>query len=114
MRPKVTTLTRFPGSLLIGTIPNEALEREQLRDAVRSAVEKLPEIYREVLLLIDSQHLSYTTVADGLGVPVGVVKTRVHRARMRIQKQLGPVFQPRLNDRIRLMKGMNPWSRAKI
>lgn len=94
-------------------LPNEALEREQLRTAVRSAVDKLPEIYREVLLLIDSQHLSYLVVAEGLGVSVGVVKTRVHRARMRIQEQLGPVFQPRLSDHIRLMKGMNPWSRAK-
>src|SRR5216683_1084795 len=94
-------------------LPNEALEREQLIAAVRSAVDKLPEIYREVLLLIDSQHLSYLVVAEGLGVSVGVVKTRVHRARMRIQEQLGPVFQPRFSDHIRLMKGMNPWSRAK-
>ena len=94
-------------------LPNEALEREELKAAVRSAVDKLPEIYREVLLLIDSQHLSYLVVAEGLGVSVGVVKTRVHRARMRIQEQLGPVFQPRISDYIGLMKGMNPWSRAK-
>ena len=94
-------------------LPNEALEREQLRDAVRNAVEKLPEMYREVLLLIDSQHLSYAVVAEGLGVSIGVVKTRVHRARMRIQEQLGPAFRPRFSDHIRLMKGMNPWSRAK-
>lgn len=94
-------------------LPNEALEREQLRDAVRSAVTNLPEMYREVLLLVDSHHLSYADVADGLGVSVGVVKTRVHRARMKIQEQLGPVFKPRFSDHIRLMKGMNPWSRAK-
>ena len=94
-------------------LPNEALEREELKAAVRSAVDKLPEIYREVLLLIDSQHLSYLVVAEGLGVSVGVIKTRVHRARMRLQEQLGPVFQPRTSDYIGLMKGMNPWSRAK-
>jgi RNA polymerase sigma-70 factor (ECF subfamily) len=94
-------------------LPHESLEREELRSAVRRAVDKLPEIYREVLLLIDSQQLSYLVVADALGVSVGVVKTRVHRARMRIQEQLGPVFQPRFSDHIRLMKGMNPWSRAK-
>jgi RNA polymerase sigma-70 factor (ECF subfamily) len=94
-------------------LPNEALEREQLRAAVRSAVDKLPEIYREVLLLIDNQHLGYLVMAACLGVSVAVVKTRVHRARMRIQEQLGPVFQPRLSDHIQLLKGMNPWSRAK-
>lgn len=94
-------------------LPHEALEREQLRDAVLTAVANLPDMYREVLLLVDSQHLSYADVADGLGVSVGVVKTRVHRARMKIQEQLGPVFKPRFSDHIRLMKGMNPWSRAK-
>ena len=94
-------------------LPDEALDRDQLRDAVRNAVDKLPGAYREVLLLIDSQHQSYAEVAEALGVSVGVVKTRVHRARMRIQEQLGPVFQPRFSDHIRLMKGMNPWSHAK-
>ena len=94
-------------------LPNEALEQEQLRSAVREAVDKLPSIYREVLLLIDTQHLSYEMVAEALGVSVGVVKTRVHRARMRIQEELTPVFKPRFADQIRLMKGMNPWSHAR-
>jgi RNA polymerase sigma-70 factor (ECF subfamily) len=94
-------------------LPHEALEREQLRTTVRGAVDQLPVIYREVLMLIDGQHLSYQAVAEALGVSVGVVKTRVHRARMRVQEQLGPVFRPRFSDHIRLMKGMNPWSHAK-
>jgi len=94
-------------------LPDEALDSVQLRDAVRQAVAKLPEIYREVLLLIDNQHIDYATAAQALGVSVGVIKTRVHRARMKVQEQLGPVFQPRFTDRIRLMKGMNPWFRAK-
>ncbi len=94
-------------------LPDEALDRDQLRDAVRNAVDKLPEAYREVLLLIDSQHLNYADVAETLGISIGAVKVRVHRARMRIQEQLGPVFQPRFSDHIRLMKGMNPWSHAK-
>ncbi|MGI8772446.1 MAG: RNA polymerase sigma factor [Acidobacteriaceae bacterium] len=94
-------------------LPDETLEQEQLRSAVRLAMEDLPEIYREVLILIDTQHLSYAVVAEALEVSVGVVKTRVHRARMRIQEQLSPAFRPRFSDHIRLLKGMNPWSRAK-
>ncbi len=94
-------------------LPDEALDAVQLRDAVRQAVAKLPEHYREVLLLIDSQRIDYANAAVVLGVSVGVIKTRVHRARMKVQEQLGPVFQPRFTDRIRLMKGMNPWFRAK-
>jgi len=76
-------------------------------------VDNLPEIYREILVLIDNRHLGYAAAAETPGVSVGVVKTRVHRARMRLQEQLGPVFQPRFTDRIKLMKGMNPWFRAK-
>jgi RNA polymerase sigma-70 factor (ECF subfamily) len=94
-------------------LPDEALDSVQLRDAVRQAVAKLPEIYSEVLLLIDNHHTDYATAAQALGVSVGVIKTRVHRARMKVQEQLGPVFQPRFTDRIRLMKGMNPWFRVK-
>jgi len=94
-------------------LPDEALDAVQLRDAVRQAVAELPEHYREVLLLIDSQRIDYANAAVVLGVSVGVIKTRVHRARMKVQEQLGPVFQPRFTDRIRLMKGMNPWFRAK-
>ncbi len=95
-------------------LPDEALEKVELRKAVKEAVDKLPVIYREVLILIDNQHLGYAAVAEMLGVSVGVVKTRVHRARMRLQEQLGPVFQPRFTDRLKLMKGMNPWFRAKL
>lgn len=94
-------------------LPDEALDGVELRNAVRQAIAKLPEEYREVLVLIDNQHIDYATAAQVLGVSVGVIKTRVHRARMKVQEQLGPVFQPRFTDRIRLMKGMNPWFRAK-
>lgn len=94
-------------------LPDEALDADELRLAVRKAIENLPEIYREVLLLVDNQHLDYATVAALLSVSVGVVKTRVHRARMKLQEQLQPVFQPKFSDHIRLLKGMNPWFRAR-
>lgn len=93
-------------------LPGEALEREELRQAVRKAVEDLPELYREVYLLADGKKLSHAVIAEALGVSVGVIKIRLHRARLRIQGQLRPAFQPRISDTIRLMKGMNPWSRA--
>lgn len=93
-------------------LPDEALEREELRQAVRDAVNKLPAASREVYLLADAGKLSNAAIAEMLGVSVGVIKTRVHRARLKVQEQLRPTFQPRFSDHIRLMKGMNPWSRA--
>jgi RNA polymerase sigma-70 factor (ECF subfamily) len=93
-------------------LPDEALEREELRNAVRHAVDSLPAMYREVYLLADANQVSHAVIAETLGVSVGAVKTRLHRARLRVQEQLRPAFQPRFSDHIRLMKGMNPWSRA--
>ena len=93
-------------------LPDEALEHEELRQAVRKAVDNLPESYREIYLLADGKNVSHAVIAEVLGVSVGVVKTRLHRARLRVQEQLRPVFQPRFTDAIRSMKGMNPWSRA--
>jgi len=94
-------------------LPGDALGAAELRSEVLKAIANLPEIYREVIVLVENQHLDYATVSIALGVSVGVVKTRVHRARMKLQEQLKPVFQPKFADRIQLMKGMNPWFRAK-
>jgi RNA polymerase sigma-70 factor (ECF subfamily) len=93
-------------------LPDEALEREELRQAVRDAVNKLPAASREVYLLADAGNLSNAAIAEMLGVSISVVKTRLHRARLRVQEQLRPAFQSRFSDHIHLMKGMNPWSRA--
>jgi RNA polymerase sigma-70 factor (ECF subfamily) len=94
-------------------LPTEAVEREELRAAVRQAVANLPEKYRVVLLLADAQSLRYEEIAEMLKVSLPTVKTRLHRARMKLQEQLRPAFQPRVSDRLMLLKGMNPWSRAR-
>jgi RNA polymerase sigma-70 factor, ECF subfamily len=51
------------------------------------AVAELPEEYRAVFLL-DQQDLSYEEIAEGLGVSVPVVKTRLYRARARLKRKL--------------------------
>jgi DNA-directed RNA polymerase specialized sigma24 family protein len=76
-------------------------------------VAKLPEKYRVIFLLADAQSLSYEEIAATLNIRVGNVKTRVHRARMKLQEQLTPAFKPRMSDHLAMLKGMNPWSRAR-
>ena len=90
--------------------PDEALEREELRQAVRQAVNQLSPSYREVYVLFDVQHLTAAAIAEILGITVGLVKVRLHRARLKIQQQISPVFQPKWSDHLRLLKGMRPWS----
>jgi len=94
-------------------LPSEALDKEELRAAIREAVAKIPEKYRVIFLLADAQSLSYEEIASTLDISVANVKTRLHRARMKLQEHLTPVFKPRVSDHVLLLKGMNPWSRAR-
>lgn len=71
-------------------VPSQALERKELRELLQSAVASLPEIYREVLLLRDVEEFSIAETAAALGVSDGVVKTRLLRARLMMQKILAP------------------------
>jgi len=94
-------------------LPSETLDRAELRSAVRQAVERLPEKYRAVLLLADAQSLSYEEIGAALSLSMANVKTRLHRARMKLQEQLTPAFKPRFSDHLMVLKGINPWSRAR-
>jgi RNA polymerase sigma factor (sigma-70 family) len=53
------------------------------------AVADLPAEQREVLLLVAWAELDYAGIASALGVPPGTVRSRLHRARQRLRRQLG-------------------------
>jgi RNA polymerase sigma-70 factor (ECF subfamily) len=74
-------------------IPLEALERKELRLKLREAVEMLPEKYREVFVLRDIEGLNQEETAAALGINVTLVKVRLHRARMMLQKNLVPYLK---------------------
>jgi RNA polymerase sigma-70 factor, ECF subfamily len=74
-------------------IPLEALERKELREALRMAVAELPDIYRQVFTLRDLEEMDGQETAEALGLNVGVVKVRLHRARLMLQKRLVPYLK---------------------
>ncbi len=74
-------------------IPLEALERKELREALRSAVAELPDIYRQVFILRDLEELNIEETAQALGINPGAVKVRLHRARMMLQQRLVPILK---------------------
>ena len=76
-------------------VPLEALERKELRELLRAALESLPQTYREVLVLRDVQEYNTAETAEILGVNAGVVKTRLLRARLAMQKTLAPQLKTR-------------------
>ncbi len=71
-------------------IPSEALERKEVRFMLEEAVTSLPLIYREVFQLRDVEQLNVNEAATALGISIGAVKVRLHRARMMLQKILAP------------------------
>lgn len=71
-------------------IPAEALERKELRLLLRKAIEGLPEIYRNVVLLRDIEELDIRQTAATLDISEAAVKVRLHRARALLQRDLAP------------------------
>jgi len=86
-------------------VPLEALERKELRELLQKAISSLPEIYREVLLLRDVEEVNIADTAEALGVSTGVVKTRLLRARLMMQKILAPQLASKRNGLFGLFKG---------
>jgi RNA polymerase sigma-70 factor (ECF subfamily) len=64
-----------------------ALRREAVSEVV-AAMSELPPAYRAALTLRHMQQLSYQEVADTLGIPLGTVKTHLHRARAALKARL--------------------------
>ncbi|HLY39932.1 MAG TPA: sigma-70 family RNA polymerase sigma factor [Terracidiphilus sp.] len=88
-------------------IPLEALERKELGDILRKAINGLPEIYRNIVLLRDIEEMDIRETAAALGISEGAVKVRLHRARAMLQKELAPQLKAFAPQR----KGLFGWRR---
>jgi RNA polymerase sigma-70 factor, ECF subfamily len=90
-------------------IPLEALERKELREVLRTAVAGLPDIYREVFTLRDLEELNVAETAEALGININMVKVRLHRARIMLQKSLAPYLLTTAPER-KGFWGRMPWN----
>jgi RNA polymerase sigma-70 factor (ECF subfamily) len=73
--------------------PAEALEQKELRERVQAALSGLDAEDATIILLRDLQDVPYEAVADILEVPIGTVKSRLHRARRALKARLAPYFK---------------------
>lgn len=69
-------------------IPSEVLERNELARRIECEIENLPPTYREVFLLRDKEEMSIEEIAEAIGIKPNLVKVRLFRARMLLQKRL--------------------------
>lgn len=68
--------------------PAEFLEQTELGWAIQTAIEQLPIKYRTVIVLRDIEEMSYEQIGEILDCPTGTIKSRVNRARLRLQEML--------------------------
>ncbi|MHC8515232.1 RNA polymerase sigma factor SigW [Sporosarcina sp. ITBMC105] len=72
-----------------GDLPEEEVERMETQDRVQYEISRLPDKYRTVIILRYLEELPLQEISDILELPLGTVKTRVHRGREALRKQMG-------------------------
>ncbi len=78
----------FPVLPATSATPESLLIEGSSIDAVRCAIEQLPVIFREVILLCDVEDASYREIAEILSIPIGTVMSRLARARKQVRESL--------------------------
>jgi RNA polymerase sigma factor (sigma-70 family) len=78
----------FPVTPEISATPESQLIQRSGVDVVREAIERLPVIFREVILLCDVEDASYREIAEILSIPIGTVMSRLARARKAVRASL--------------------------
>jgi RNA polymerase sigma-70 factor (ECF subfamily) len=74
--------------------PLTRLLNAELSEIVRRAVQELPPLQREALLLFEYEELSLAEVAEVVGADAGTVKARLFRARRSLRRTLAPHLSP--------------------
>ena len=88
-RRPVEALPDDPERVLAGApSADEALAAADLPDHLQDALRDLPEDYRAAVVLCDVLGYSYQDIADTLEVPVGTVRSRIHRGRSQLRTVL--------------------------
>jgi RNA polymerase sigma-70 factor (ECF subfamily) len=72
--------------------PAETLERVERLDQIRSAIDELNDEHRGVLVLRDIEGCCYEQISEILSIPIGTVRSRLHRARMHLKMRLAEVL----------------------
>ena len=82
------TVRWSPEPLDPGNRPEDRLERTEDRERIQRLLARLKEEYRVVLVLRELEQLDYAEIASILGINVGTVRSRLHRARMALRELL--------------------------
>ena len=68
--------------------PEEQVERKELQHAILHCLENLPIEFKTAVIMIDIQGMDYSEAAQAIGKPIGTIKSRLARARLRLRNCL--------------------------
>lgn len=97
----VLVLEEYREKLMAGSVtqsPEKVLMRSQIAKLLETAIARLPDAFRPVFVLREIEGLSVEDTAEALQIPQETVKTRLFRARRRLQKELGPEMRNALSE----------------
>jgi RNA polymerase sigma-70 factor (ECF subfamily) len=76
-----------------GQAPGDHLEQQESAEQVQEALQRVSVEHRTILVLREMDGLCYEEIADVLELPVGTVRSRLHRARLALRDELAEVWQ---------------------
>jgi len=74
----------------LSAMPDELNQRRELEDAIEKAIAQLPQQFKTVIVLRELEGLSYDEIAALTKTEIGTVKSRIARARAKVQESLHP------------------------
>ncbi|WP_453992336.1 RNA polymerase sigma factor SigW [Bacillus nitroreducens] len=81
-------LTMYSQVAADAALPEDELETMELQEQIQAEILKLPEKYRSVIVLKYIEEFSLKEIGEILDLPIGTVKTRIHRGREALRNQL--------------------------
>ncbi len=76
-----------------GDAPSDRMERQERAAQVQTALNGLSEEHRSILILREMEGCCYESISEILDLPIGTVRSRLHRARLQLRDQLKEVMQ---------------------
>lgn len=73
--------------------PQELSETREIEQAVQRCIQALPDEFRMIVVLVDIQGLNYAEASSAIGKPLGTIKSRLARARLRLRHCLNRVLE---------------------
>ena len=65
--------------------PEDRIQRLELQRAIQHCLDRLPDEFRSTVVMVDIQGLDYSEASQAIGKPIGTIKSRLARARLRLR-----------------------------